>query len=90
MSNRKLNRLKKLTHPLATLFSEIERVVRELPSKDLRFIVKNGSLFTETNCWWASFNVTPIASEMAEDELKLRARANKHNKKRRINQQPQQ
>lgn len=60
-------------HTFAECYVPLEREVTSLPTRSLKALLRKLPNYTSTNCWWAEYNVAPIAAAIAQKELERRA-----------------
>lgn len=83
--DRVLHRYKRVIDPFASLYCKMIVLVSEMPTKKLKYILKNQDLLSNTNCWWAQFSVLPHIIEMVEFELIIRENKKKEKNGKTIN-----
>lgn len=69
MTERALKRYRERLNPFATSYALMEKELVNKSTKTLKYLLKGGEYLTDSNCWWATYNVFPIIKTIIEDEL---------------------
>lgn len=72
-THRELNQSRELLLPFARQHAELLRPLQSLPTPQLQRLVEACDHITETNCWWACFQVAPILKAEAGAILNQRS-----------------
>lgn len=67
-----LKRWKVAMNPFATTYALIVKEIESKSTRRLKYLLKYGEDMTETNCWWAIYQVWPIVKPIIEIELRRR------------------
>lgn len=69
---RSFKKYKAALNPFATTYALWTKEIESMSTRRLNYLLKSGEKLSLTNCWWATYEVFPILSDIIEQELRRR------------------